>query len=193
MNSLALAQKEIFDALKVAELEMAKLESARADLRTQFVAQDHELSTTGKKWAEKAKALREQLEEMIAVGEREPVTLMFDKVKRTICWAGGGKIRLGQKAFKFVRLLYHAKNKRATSSHIAKCVWGDATEPQHNINVLFYRLEKDLAKANFPYEIKNRTLTEPVRELHDLPTNKIRKVHLRNAVCAFILKSKKHM
>ena len=191
MNTLVLAQKEIFDALKIAELEMAKIESERVALRTQFVVQDNVLATTGKKWTEKAVALREQLEKMIAVGEREPVTLMFDKVKRTIFWAGG-KIKLGEKAFKFVRLLYHAKNKRATSSHIAKCVWGNAMEPQHNINVLFYRLEENLAKANFPYEIKSRTLTERVRKLHDLPTDKIRKVYLRNAVCAFKLKPKKH-
>lgn len=192
MSSLALAQKEIFDALKIAELEMAKIESERVTLRTQFIAQDNGLSTTGKQWAEKTVALRKQLKKMLIVGEREPVTLMFDKVKRTIYW-DGGKIKLGKKSFRFVRLLYHAKNQRATSSHIAKCVWGNATEDQHNINVLFYRLEDSLAEAKFPYEIMNRTLTQRVKELHDLPTDKIRTVNLQNAVCAFILKPKKHL
>ena len=190
MNTLALAQKEIFDALKVAELETARIEGARADLRTQFVARDNELATSGKTWAEKAAALREQLEKMLAAGERDPVTLMFDKVKRTIYWTGG-KVKLGTKSFKFVRLLYHAKNKRATSTHIAKYVWHNATEPQHNINVLYYRLEERLLEANFPYEIVSRTLTERVRELHDLPSDKIRKVNLQNAVSYYKLKPKK--
>ena len=192
MSTLALAQKEIFDALKIAEIELAKIESARVDLRTQFIERDNELATSGKKWIEKAKTLRKQLEKMITGGEREPVTLMFDKVKRTICWSGGN-IKLGRKSFRFVRLLYHAKNKRATSTCVAKYVWRNATEPQHNINVLFYRLEESLAKANFPYEILSRTLTERVKELHDVPTNKTRKVNLQNAVCSFKLKPKKHL
>ena len=79
--------------------------------------------------------------------------LEFDEPERTIRWQAGS-VKLGPKAFRFVRTIWESKNHRATCEKIERCTWGKRQFVASNtVSGLVRDVRKVLKKAGFPYKI----------------------------------------
>jgi DNA-binding response OmpR family regulator len=85
------------------------------------------------------------------------VRLNFNDVMQTIDWYSHS-VRLAKKPYLLMKILWTAKNHRATISKIEGSVWQTKTKKgfieRHTICTLINRTQKKLAEAAFPYKIK---------------------------------------
>lgn len=79
--------------------------------------------------------------------------LLFDRNLQSICW-NTGSIRLGEKAWKFVKTLWDGSKKRCVAiERLERKVWDDKFVKRHTMVVFVIRLRETLKKAGFPYKI----------------------------------------
>jgi len=142
MTSVALAQSEIFDRLRVNHAERQRI----ADAQTQLAIENAALL------AEETELLA-RLQELNEGSMATTVPLAFDDTRRMLRWAGG-EVRLGKKPYRFVKVLYFAKEWRLHLTTLEKRVWGKRSTPKSGtVKVMVCRLEKTLRMVKFPYRI----------------------------------------
>jgi DNA-binding response OmpR family regulator len=81
------------------------------------------------------------------------IPLQFNDANRTILWYGG-KIRLSEKRYLFVKTLWTQPNHEAEIETIAETVWQtDDFVPQNTIRVTVSRTNNFFETKQFPYRI----------------------------------------
>ena len=133
--------------------------------------------------------LHAELQEILKTGKRQKRKLLsFEPDGRTIRW-DGGSVRLGKKPCKFVQSLYVKHRMLITS--IAKMVWGDAATSSNTISVTVCNLRKELANADFPYEIVTVECEKKEVEVIHPMTRKPRKLTVQPEIKGFRISIKK--
>jgi hypothetical protein len=98
------------------------------------------------------------IQSSIPLKERHSEPLKFDNNQRTIKW-NYGKVRLGPKMYRLLKVIWDSKGHRATISKIEQEVWQVSDDDnyfidRHTIFTLISRAQKELEKSKFPYKIK---------------------------------------
>lgn len=104
-------------------------------------------------------ALRREQEQIIRslLPESEP-ELFFDDMRRRIYW-GGGSVKLGKKAYFFIKTVWLGENHRADFAELEENVWTQHVETEmfvarRTVSMLVQYTQKNLTEANFPYRIE---------------------------------------
>lgn len=176
MSALLVAQKEIFDELRLIDAGRQKIADKRtwlANERAKQQAMEKEWWIAEKELAERDKELRERLQNLIIDGELAPVSLVFDENTRTILW-DGGSVKLGAKPFKILKVLYFAPIRRAKIHQLAERVWGISSKHHSTVKSTVSRLNLELKKAKCPYKIVGAKCLQPIVYKKDPVTHKIK-------------------
>ena len=126
----------------------------------------------------------ESLDQLDENGALKPVIIDFPDAK-TICW-NGKHIRLGEKPYQIVKVLYLAKRPVAVN-RLGKMVWGDEALSQTTIAPTVSKLKTALKEANFPYKIKSVKRKQRNVPTRDLLTGKVHVKKFRSTVVGYKL------
>jgi len=111
--------------------------------------------------------------------------LFFDDLRRRIYW-GGGSVKLGKKAYMFIKTIWFGENHRAEFAELEENVWTQHVETEmfvarRTVSMLVRHTQNNLTEANFPYkiealknfsnqELEGYRLVFPVGQKNILPT-----------------------
>jgi DNA-binding response OmpR family regulator len=101
--------------------------------------------------------LQTEKQSMLQESDNFTISLQFDDSKRVIRW-NGNTIKLGQKTYSLVKLLWNENGHRVTVTKVEQSIWkvGSRKQPfisRHTIKSLVRRAQKQLKEGKFPYKI----------------------------------------
>jgi hypothetical protein len=103
--------------------------------------------------------LRREQEQIVQslLPDEEP-ELFFDDHLRRIYW-GCGSVKLGKKAFLFIKTIWLGENHRAEFAELEESVWTQHLETEmfvsrRTVTMLVRHTQKNLTEAHFPYRIE---------------------------------------
>ena len=152
MTALTLAQSEIFDRLQVNLAELDAIAADRAKRLEAFMEAERQAQAREAALRKQNDDWQGKLRELTITGEIPPITLAFDDAERLIRWAGG-EVRLGKKAYLFVKTLYQANGQKLPVSIADAKVWGKSGVSRGAVRTRDWRIRRTLRKAIFPYRI----------------------------------------
>ena len=104
-------------------------------------------------------ALRQEqnriFQSLLPGGEPE---LFFDDHRRRIYW-NGGSIKLGKKAYLFVKTIWCGRERQAEFAELEETVWALCPKTKmfvarRTVSTLVQHTQKNLSEVNFPYKIE---------------------------------------
>ena len=87
-------------------------------------------------------------------GALKPVLFDFDDACKTIFWENNGSVCLTKLQYNIVKILYHAPACQMSITDLEERAWGKDTLPTTEAaKMAVSRLNQELKKANFPFEV----------------------------------------
>jgi hypothetical protein len=102
---------------------------------------------------------REIVRQLLPQGQCAEVDLIFDDAKRAILWQGKSYSFGQQKlVYRLVKMLWEGNSHGMEYGYVEDCLYGEENEydfaDRHRVCTLVCRTQKELAKADFPYQIE---------------------------------------